>query len=104
MMGKLKDILKNKNHVIISTEESLEDVEPIEWSDDVINGDKKVIVTEKEEVGIIVDTPDTVNKKIKIADIVKESNNIIQSIANDFKGVIYKESSKKQFPHFEKNE
>ena len=47
-MGKLKDIIKNKNRVIISTEESLEDVEPIEWSDEIINGNKKVIVTEKE--------------------------------------------------------
>lgn len=48
-MGKLKDIIKNKNRVIISTEESLEDVEPIEWSDEIINGNKKVIVTEKED-------------------------------------------------------
>ena len=49
MMEKLKDIIKNKNRVIISTEESLEDIEPIEWSDDVMNGDKKVIVTDKEK-------------------------------------------------------
>ena len=48
-MGKLKDIIKNKNRVIISTEESLEDVEPIDWSDEIINGNKKVIVTEKED-------------------------------------------------------
>lgn len=50
-MGKysLKEILKNKNRVVISTEESLEDIEPIEWSDDVIEGDKKVIITDCEE-------------------------------------------------------
>ena len=45
----LKEMLKNKNRVVITTEESLEDIEPIEWSDDVIEGDKKVIVTDCEE-------------------------------------------------------
>lgn len=48
-MKKLKDIIKDKKRVIITTEESLEDIEPIEWSDDVLNGDEKVIITEKEE-------------------------------------------------------
>lgn len=48
-MKKLKDIIKDKNRVIITTEESLEDIEPIEWSDDVLNGDKQLTITEKEE-------------------------------------------------------
>ena len=48
-MEKLKDKIKNKNRVIISTEESIEDIEPIEWSDDVINGNKKVTITGKED-------------------------------------------------------
>jgi len=48
-MKKLKDIIKDKKRVIITTEESLEDIEPIEWSDDVLNGDEKAIITEKEE-------------------------------------------------------
>ena len=48
-MKKIKDIIKDKKRVIITTEESLEDIEPIEWSDDVLNGDEKVIITEKEE-------------------------------------------------------
>ena len=48
-MKKLKDILKDKKRVVITTEESLEDVEPIDWSDDILNGDKQVTITEKEE-------------------------------------------------------
>ena len=48
-MKKLKDIIKDKKSTILTTEESLEDIEPIEWSDDVLNGDEKVIITEKEE-------------------------------------------------------
>jgi hypothetical protein len=48
-MKKLKDIIKDKKRTILTTEESLEDIEPIEWSDDVLNGDEKVIITEKEE-------------------------------------------------------
>lgn len=48
-MKKLKDIIKDKKRTILTTEESLEDIEPIEWSDDVLNGDEKVIITEKEK-------------------------------------------------------
>ena len=48
-MKKLKDIIKDKNRVIITTEESLEDIEPIEWSEDVLNGDEQLTITEKEE-------------------------------------------------------
>lgn len=61
-------------------------------------------ITESEEVGIIVDTPDTVNKKIKITDIAKESNNIIQSISNDFKSVIYKEASINNTENFQEEQ
>lgn len=61
-------------------------------------------ITENEEVGIIVDTPDTVNKKIKIIDIAKESNNIIQSISNDFKSVIYKEASINNTENFQEEQ
>lgn len=46
---KLKDILKNKKRKVISTEESLKDVTPIEWSEEVIKGDKKINITEKLE-------------------------------------------------------
>lgn len=48
-MKKLKDIIKDKKRVIITTEESLEDIEPIEWSEDVLNGDEQLTITEKEE-------------------------------------------------------
>lgn len=43
---KLKDILKNKKRKVVSTEESLKDVTPMEWSEEVIKGNKKVNVTE----------------------------------------------------------
>lgn len=41
-MQKLSEIRKNKNTIIITTEESLEDIEPFDWSEDVINGDSKI--------------------------------------------------------------
>ena len=36
--------LLNKKRVIISTEESLEDINYINWSEDVLSGKKKVLV------------------------------------------------------------
>ena len=43
---KLRDIIKNKKTTIITTEESLEEIEYIEWSDEVISGEKKVEIKE----------------------------------------------------------
>ena len=39
--------LKNKNHSIVSTEEALADVIPIEWDDVVVSGDKNVLLVDK---------------------------------------------------------
>ena len=44
----IKSLRENKNTIIISTEESLEDINPIEWSDKVINGEKQVTITTEE--------------------------------------------------------
>jgi hypothetical protein len=44
--GMLRKEVKEKLN-IISTEEALEDIEPIEWSNEVIQGKKKVIVDMK---------------------------------------------------------
>ena len=40
-------ILKSKEHSVVSTEEALADVIPIEWNDEVISGDKKVLLVDK---------------------------------------------------------
>ena len=45
--------LKFSEHSIISTEEALKDVTPIDWPEDVLNGDKKVIISKE---GIILKT------------------------------------------------
>lgn len=45
--------LKFREHSIISTEEALKDVTPIDWPEDVLNGDKKVIISKE---GIIFQT------------------------------------------------
>ena len=37
-------LIKNKNLIINSSENTLKDIIPIEWTKDVINGNKKVIV------------------------------------------------------------
>lgn len=39
--------LKFREHSIISTEEALKDVTPIDWPEDVLNGDKKVIISKE---------------------------------------------------------
>lgn len=39
--------LKFSEHSIISTEEALKDVAPIDWPEDVLNGDKKVIISKE---------------------------------------------------------
>ena len=44
----IKSLRKTKNTIIVSSEESLKDVEPIEWSEEVINGNKQVIIKEQE--------------------------------------------------------
>lgn len=38
------DILKSKKSRIISSEEALKDVVPIEWSDEVLEGKEKVVI------------------------------------------------------------
>ena len=42
-MAKIKD----KKSVFLSTEEALEDVVPIEWDAEVLNGNKRVVLVEK---------------------------------------------------------
>ena len=42
-LGKIKD----KKSVLVSTEEALKDVTPIEWATDVLNGNKQAILVEK---------------------------------------------------------
>ncbi len=42
--------LLGKEHTFISSEESLRDVVPPQWSDDVLSGKTKVIVGVKDEV------------------------------------------------------
>ena len=41
---KLKKITQDKNVKVISTEESLKDIEPINWDKAVLKGNKKVII------------------------------------------------------------
>lgn len=38
------NILQNKKTTIISTQESLKDIAPINWSEEVLSGKKKVLV------------------------------------------------------------
>ena len=42
-LGRIKD----KNSVLVSTEEALKDVTPIEWDEDVLNGNKRVVLVPK---------------------------------------------------------
>ena len=39
--------IRSKKSIILSTNEALKDVTPIEWDADVLNGNKKVILVEK---------------------------------------------------------
>jgi len=39
--------LRSKKSIVISSEESLKDIVPIDWSDEVLSGEKKVIITGK---------------------------------------------------------
>ena len=39
------DMIKNKNSQIVSMEEALRDIEPIKWSDKVLSGEKKVLIS-----------------------------------------------------------
>lgn len=41
----IKKLREEKNTTIISSKESLEDIEIIEWSEDVLNGKKKVDIS-----------------------------------------------------------
>ena len=41
------EIIRNKKHVFITAEKALEDVIPIEWDEEVINGNKRVLLVEK---------------------------------------------------------
>ncbi|QPW56579.1 hypothetical protein IRP61_11215 (plasmid) [Clostridium botulinum] len=47
-MNKLKsfnlNILQNKKTTIVSTQDSLKDVTPINWSEEVLSGEKKVLL------------------------------------------------------------
>ena len=37
--------IRNKKHSFISSSEALADITPFEWSDDVLSGKKKVIIS-----------------------------------------------------------
>lgn len=39
-----KEILENKNRRIVSSSEALKDVVSMQWSDEVVNGFKKIII------------------------------------------------------------
>lgn len=38
------NMLRSKNSTTVSYEESLQDIEPIDWSDEVLSGQKKVTI------------------------------------------------------------
>jgi hypothetical protein len=42
----IKELLKNKKTKIVSSEEALKDIIPVDWSEDVLSGKKKVIIKE----------------------------------------------------------
>lgn len=37
--------LRNRKHTVVSTKEALKDVTPIDWSNDVLSGKRKVTIT-----------------------------------------------------------
>lgn len=39
-----KSLLKNKRTIIVSSQEALKDVVPIEWSEDVLSGKTKIVI------------------------------------------------------------
>ena len=38
------DKLKDKKHVVVSTEEALKDISPINWNDEVVCGERHVLL------------------------------------------------------------
>lgn len=40
----VKKLVENKNTIILSSKDALLDVTPIKWSQEVVNGNKKVVV------------------------------------------------------------
>ena len=43
-----EEFFKSRPSIFVSTKEALKDVEPIKWSEDVLNGKAKVIVSDKQ--------------------------------------------------------
>lgn len=41
-------IIKDGNYIIVSSKEALKDVTPMEWPEEVVNGQKKVVITNAE--------------------------------------------------------
>lgn len=69
-MNKLRH---EKNFVTTSSDEALEDVTPINWSKEVLNGEKRVLVkTDKSQVKIMC----------KIGYLIEAFNNLIDYIEN----------------------
>lgn len=69
-MNKLRH---EKNFVTTSSDEALEDVTPINWSKEVFNGEKRVLVkTDKSQVKIMC----------KIGYLIEAFNNLIDYIEN----------------------
>ena len=44
----IKKLRKNQNTIIVSSKEALVDVTPINWSQDVLDGNKKVVISWRE--------------------------------------------------------
>ena len=56
MMGKYSGkvclsllVMENRDRDVVSTEEYLEDIVPINWSEDVLSGKKKVLICEGDD-------------------------------------------------------
>ena len=39
--------LKDKKHIVVPTDDALKDVVPIKWDEEVINGNKRVVLVSK---------------------------------------------------------
>lgn len=43
------NVIMKKNAKVISSEEALKDVNPVEWSEDILQGKEKVVIKKKKE-------------------------------------------------------
>lgn len=66
-----KQLLKNKKTTIVSSEEALKDVTPIDWSDDVLSGKMKVVISGKSVKEV----------KDELKDFIKQNKEKVYKIA-----------------------